>query len=183
MALKRLEPLQGKISLGISIATMDGNNRDEKLYLQNKVSEYAIQELCAGAIKKLGGWFLCVQFLKSLEYPTEAVSLSLKDWNEIVQEPTMMSILLQKCGFASMFLPRTLVWTSKKYQGLGPYYLMLLKQVWVGSVDRAAAMFPRRCSQLSFIAEALRRQAGFPRHMFPTSPRRFYPPRLSRTAD
>jgi hypothetical protein len=83
MALKRMEPSQGAITLGVSIA-MDGNHRDEKLYLEDKAGEYADQ-LRAGLIKKEDAWYsFKSSFLKTLEYPMEAVSLLLADWDKVV---------------------------------------------------------------------------------------------------
>jgi hypothetical protein len=42
MCLQRMEPSQGEVTLGVSIA-MDGNNRDETNYLSDKAMEYADQ--------------------------------------------------------------------------------------------------------------------------------------------
>jgi hypothetical protein len=86
--------------------------------------------------------------------------LSLEDLDEIVQPA--LGILLQKCGIASTF-PRKLIWTAKKYQGLGashPYFAMLIKKLAVVLVE------PQHGSNAAtaFIVsvEDLRREAGFP---------------------
>jgi hypothetical protein len=161
MCLRRLEPSQGEVTLGVSIA-MDGNNRDEKEYLLDKAMEYADQ-LRSGVIAKKNAWYSFTNsFMKTIEYPMEAVSFSEEDWDEILQP--VMGILLQRSGIASTF-PRKLVWTAAKYQGLGaqhPFYLMLFKQLSVVLIE------PQHGShagdQLVFSAEELRRETGFPGH-------------------
>jgi hypothetical protein len=141
---------------------MDGNNRDEKEYLLDKAMEYADQ-LRSGVIDKKNAWYSFTNsFMKTIEYPMEAVSFSEEDWDEILQP--VMGILLQRSGITSTF-PRKLVWTAAKYQGLGaqhPFYLMLLKQL------SAVLIEPQHGShagdQMVFSAEELRREAGFPGH-------------------
>jgi hypothetical protein len=161
MALKRIEPSQGEITLGVGIA-MDGNNRDEKQYLVDKAGEYTDQ-LRSGLIRKQDAWYsFKTSFLKTLEYPMEAVSLLLADWNEVVQP--VMGILLQKCGFASTF-PRKLVWTSLKYQGLGarhPFYSMLIKHLRVLLEEPLHGS--NAGTQLIVTMEDLRCEAGCPGH-------------------
>jgi hypothetical protein len=134
MSLRQLEPSQGKITLGISIA-MDGNNRDKKENLLDKTIEYADQ-LQSGAINKKDAWYsFTSSFMKTIEYPMEAVSFSEDDWDKILQP--VMGILLQRSGIASTF-PCKLVWTAEKCQGLGaqhPFYLMLLKQLSVVLIE------------------------------------------------
>jgi hypothetical protein len=166
MTLKRIGPSQGGITLGVVIA-MDGNQRNAKLHLLDAAGEYADQ-LRSGLIRTKDAWYsFTTRFLKTLEYPMEAVSLSLADWDDVVQ--LVMGILLQKCGFASTF-PRKLVWTSLKYQGLGaphPFYSMLLKHL------RMLLEEPLHGSnagtQLIVTMEDLRREAGYPGH-FPDIP-------------
>jgi hypothetical protein len=162
MCLQQMEPSQGEVTLGVSIA-MDGNNRDEKNYLSDKAMEYADQ-LRTGSINKQDAWyFFTSSFLKTLEYLMETVSPSEQDWDEIMSPA--MGILLQRCGIASTF-PHKLVWTALKYQGLvgakHPFYLMLQKQLAVILLE------PQRGShawdQFMFGAEDLCREAGCPGH-------------------
>jgi hypothetical protein len=160
-ASQAIGTLSRRNTLGVSI-TMDGNNRYEKEYLLDKAMEYADQ-LRSGSINKKFAWYSCTSsFMKTTEYPMEAVSFSEDDWDEILQP--VMGILLQRSGIASTF-PRKLVRTAAKYQGLGaqhPFYLMLIKQLLVVLIEPQHGSHAG--NQLVFSADELHHEAGWPGH-------------------
>jgi hypothetical protein len=101
---------------------MDGNWRrqvQEMIYKARKFAEY----LWTTRPDRDNTWYVFfTAFMKSLEYPMEAVCLTKEEW-DVVLSP-LMGIVLQLCGVASTF-PRDLLFSSLQYQGLGarhPFY-------------------------------------------------------------
>ena len=101
---------------------MDGTWRGEVENLLT-VSYTFPDQLRSQTITTDDAWYAFTSsYLKTLEYPLPAVSLSQSDWDVILQP--VIGILLQKCGIASTWT-RKLLFASAKYQGLGikhPYY-------------------------------------------------------------
>ena len=81
-------------------------------------------------IKKTEAWYtFTAAFMKTLEYPMEAVCLTREQWEEVMTP--LLPIVLQKSGIARVF-PRTMIYSSTKYHGLGvmhPWYHQQIKHL------------------------------------------------------
>ena len=126
--LNRLEPNEARETLGIFIA-MDGNKSKQIDFLQQKARVYN-EQLRTGAIEKRHAWYsYTASFSKILEYPMEAIDLSLEDWEGIIK--IFISTLLSRSGIVRTF-PRDAVFSSERFQGLGlahPYYTQKIKHI------------------------------------------------------
>ena len=113
--LERLEPHSAKETLGIFVA-MDGNSTDEVNHLLTKTRQMA-EYLRTANIKKTEAWYtFTAAFMKTLEYPMEAVCLTREQWEEVMSP--LLPIVLRKSGIVRVF-PRTMIYSSTKYHGLG----------------------------------------------------------------
>ena len=128
LPITRLEPKEARETLGIMIA-MDGNQVAQFNCLRQKAKIYG-EQLRTGYIDRHHAWYSYTGvFSKTLEYPMEAINLSLDQWDLIVKE--FMGHLLNKMGIVHN-MARDLVFSSKKYNGLGwkhPYYLQHIKHI------------------------------------------------------
>ena len=126
--LNRLEPNEARETLGIFIA-MDGDKSKQIDFLQQKARIYN-EQLRTGAIEKRHAWYsYTASFSKILEYPMEAIDLSLEDWDGIIK--IFISTLLSRSGIVRTF-PRDAVFSSERFQGLGlahPYYSQKIKHI------------------------------------------------------
>ena len=126
--LSRIEPNEARETLGIFIA-MDGNRNKQIEYLQKKARIYK-EQLRTGVIEKRHAWYsYTASFSRILEYPMEAIDLTLGEWDSIVK--IFIGTLLSKSGIVRTF-PRTAVFSSERYQGLGlehPYYTQKIKHI------------------------------------------------------
>ena len=126
--ITRLEPNEARETLGIMIA-MDGNQTAQYNNLKKKAAIYG-EQLRTGHIDRHHAWYSYTGvFSKTLEYPMEAINLSLEQWDSILKE--FVGHLLNKTGIVSS-MSRDMVFSSKKYNGLGikhPYYLQHIKHM------------------------------------------------------
>ena len=82
--LDRFEPSIAKETLGVHIA-MDGNWRTQKTVLMNISKRFATQMQSSQMDKKEAWYAFTVSFMKKIEYPMHATSLTFNDWEEIMQ--------------------------------------------------------------------------------------------------
>ena len=83
VTLERLEPHEGKETLGVILA-MDGNNVDEVKKLRAKAEEFA-DCIRTGSISREDAWLAVNStIMKTLEYPMIAITLSKKQWDYIM---------------------------------------------------------------------------------------------------
>ena len=126
--MNRLEPNEARETLGIFIA-MDGNRNKQIEFLQQKARIYN-EQLRTGTIEKRHAWYsYTASFSKILEYPMEAIDLSLEEWDGIIK--IFIGTLLSKSGIVRTF-PRRGVFSSERFQGLGldhPYYTQKIKHI------------------------------------------------------
>ena len=77
--LGRLEPHSAKETLGIFVV-MDGNSKDEINHLLTKTRQMA-EYLRTANIKKKEAWYtFTTAFMKTLEYPIDAIYLTRHQW-------------------------------------------------------------------------------------------------------
>ena len=94
---------------------MDGNQVAQYNNLKKKAAIYG-EQLRIGHIDQHHAWYSYTGvFSKTLEYPMEAINLSLEQWDSILKE--FVGHLLNKTGIVSS-MSRDLVFSSKKYNGL-----------------------------------------------------------------
>jgi hypothetical protein len=108
---------------------MDGNWRKQTEILITKAMQYVTLLRMSHAYRDLTWYAFYTSFMKSLEYPMEAASLSKDQWNDVMKP--LVGTVLQRCGIASTS-PRDLLFTSLQYQGLGarhPYYQQEIKHL------------------------------------------------------
>ena len=105
--LLRLEPSEAKETPGVFLA-MDGNNRTQVKQLHKKGTEFAAQ--------------ICTSTLN----PMEAINLTQSEWDYIMKP--ILSATLLKSGIVRTF-PRTLVYASKSFSGLGILHPYLHQQI------------------------------------------------------
>ena len=126
--LNRLEAKEARETLGIFIA-MDGNRNKQVEFLQHKARIYN-EQLRTGVIERRHAWYsYTASFSRILEYPMEAIDLSRDEWESIIK--LFIGTLLSKAGIVKTF-PRTSVFSSERFQGLGlahPFYSQKIKHI------------------------------------------------------
>ena len=157
--LERLEPHSAKETLGIFVA-MDGNSKDEINHLLTKTRQMA-EYLRTANITKTETWYtFTAAFMKTLEYPMEAICLTREQWEKVMSP--LLSIVLQKSGITQVF-PRTMIYSSTKYHGLGvlhPWYHQQIKHLQTLIGETANNTPTGKLFQAS--AEQLRLEIGLP---------------------
>jgi hypothetical protein len=158
--LTRLEPSEARETLGIFVS-MDGNWRQQTEVFITMAIKYVELLRTSHADWNLTWYAFFTSFMKSLQYPMEAVCLTEDQWN-LVMKP-LVGTILQRCGIASTF-PRDLLFTSLQYQGLGarhPYYQQEIKHSSVLLTETANSSSPTG-QLLKGEAEELQLEIGLP---------------------
>ena len=106
VTLERLEPHEGKETLGV-IYAMDGNNVDEVKKFRVKAEEFS-DCIQTRSISREDAWLAVNStIMKTLEYPMIAITLSKKQWDYIMSPILIYS--LPKSGIVRIF-PRDVVY-------------------------------------------------------------------------
>ena len=108
-------PADAQKTLGVHIA-VDGSWKKQKEVLKDKALTFANQ-LCTHYLDRKEAWYaFMVSFVKKLEYPMPAMSLSHKDWDEILKP--VLGPLFNQLGIVQNWTPM-LFFSSAKCHGLG----------------------------------------------------------------
>jgi hypothetical protein len=159
--LTRLEPSETRKTLGVYVA-MDGNWRKQTEILITMAMKYVELLWMSHADRNLTWYAFYTSFMKSLEYPMEAACLTKDQWNDVMVQP-LVGTVLQRCGITSTF-PRDLLFTSLQYQGLGarhPYYQQEIQHLSVLITETANPESPTG-QLLAGETEDLRLELGLP---------------------
>ena len=155
--LDRHDPATATETLGVWQA-MDGNNSAEIRVLRKKTEAFA-ESMRTGFLSKADAWYaLNSSFLKTLEYPMVATTISQKSW-EYIMSP-ILKVALPRSGIARNF-PRAVLYGPKSLQGFGiihPWYHQELLHL-ITCVQQAAHVSISG-SLISTSLEQLRLEAG-----------------------
>lgn len=126
--LRRFNPDHAELTLGVYLA-MDGNERAQIKYMQDKVRDFT-ENLRTYKASKNDAWYALERsFLKTIEYPLTVTSISYKTWSTIMSPA--FNALLPKAGISRRF-PRHVLHGPTDYQGLGlphPWYTQEIAHV------------------------------------------------------
>jgi hypothetical protein len=126
--ITRLNCSEATKALGIMFAP-DGDMTSHVEYLREKAVTWSEQVRC-GVLRRSEAWYaMNTSILKSIEYSLTATTMT-KQQTETIMRP-ILKAGLSKSGLSQKF-PRTAVYSSLKYQGLGicdPYFTQGVKKL------------------------------------------------------
>ena len=126
--LVRLQPNQTEKTLGIKMAPQYNKN-DQQKALMDKAVSWAMTVKHGSLLPADSLPLMQTTILKSLEYSTPLIHLSLKEWEKIMSP--ILQVALPKAGICRTF-PRDVVYGPQRFQGLGvphPLGTQLIRQI------------------------------------------------------
>ena len=138
--LKHLQVTEAKKMLGVYLAP-NGDDSHQKKVMVQKAVKFG-ERIRTGAIQKRNVWLaFTMMAMKSIEYPLQVLSLSEKDYKDIMWP--ILKDVLPKAGFNRHF-PHAVVYGPASFQGLGvhnPYIMQgvtkvatVIEQMWKGTM-------------------------------------------------
>ena len=157
--LRRFDPSVAQETLGVYIA-MDGSWTKQKAVLKEKAVTFANQLRTRYLDRKEAWYAFTVSFMKKLEYPMPAMSLSLQEWDDILKP--VLGPLFNRLGIVRNWTTM-LFFASSKYYGLDvkhPYFWqhILQMEMLLGEGQRVTPT----AALIRITTEDLRLEAGFP---------------------
>ena len=157
--LKRYEVSKAEQSLGVWIA-MDGNWKEQLNVMKEKAQLFASQISTKKVSKNDALYTYNYSFMKTLEYPMTALSLTENEWNSVVMPALRATLTTAK--MAKTF-PRKVLYGPDLYQGLEirhPYFLQQISKIMAHIQELAS--HTQTGDLLELVAEAFRVELGVP---------------------